>query len=292
VVKNGFKNNKQSYRCKNCGKQFYVCNRLNSNDLYRLYLHKKQTIEQLSEEFSVSISTIQRVLRKYHYNFCQNVENKKVIVLMDATYWGRNFGVIVFKDSRSKRILWRKFISKKETLFDYQEGIEYLENNNFVIEGIVCDGLRGMFKMLSKYRVQLCIFHQYKIVERYLTKRPELPASQELLSIVKLLAHTDKESFIGFFEQWKNQWELFLNERKRNRQGKSYFVHKRLRSACLSISRNMPYLWTWYDNLGIGIPNTNNGLEGQFTDLKSKLRNHNGLSKEHRKTFIDAYLSK
>ncbi len=38
-----------------------------------------------------------------------------------------------------------------------------------------------------------------------------------------------------------------------------------------------------------GIPNTNNGLEGKFTDLKSKLRNHNELSKEHRKVFIDEY---
>lgn len=261
------------------------------NDLYHLYLNKKQTIGQLSEEFCVSVSTIQRVLRQYQYNFFQNTENKKVIVLMDATYWGRNFGVIVFKDSRTKHILWRKFISKKETLFDYQQGIQYLENNGFTIYGIVCDGLRGMFKMLSKYRVQLCVFHQYKAVERYLTKHPELPASQELMSIVKLLAHTDKESFIGLFEEWKNRWEKFLNERKKNEQGKSYFVHKRLRSAYLSINRNMPYLWTWYDNIEIGIPNTNNALEGQFTDLKSKLRNHNGLSKPHRKTFIDTYLS-
>jgi len=37
------------------------------------------------------------------------------------------------------------------------------------------------------------------------------------------------------------------------------------------------------------IPNTNNGLEGQFTDLKSKLRNHNGLSKKQRQLFIDEY---
>jgi hypothetical protein len=259
--------------------------------MYYLCLHKKQTIEQLSQEFCVSVSTIQRVLREHHCEFCQNVENKSVIVLMDATYWGRSFGLIVFKDSRSKHILWRKFILKKETLLDYQEGIQYIEKNHFTIDGIVCDGHRGMFKMLSKYRVQLCVFHQLKAVERYLTKRPELPAAKELLSIVKLLAHTDKESFIGLFEDWKSRWELFLNERKRNRQGKPYFVHKRLRSACRSISQNMPYLWTWYDNFEIGIPNTNNGLEGQFTDLKSKLRNHNGLSKEHRKTCIDTYLS-
>ncbi|MDR3226933.1 MAG: transposase [Prevotellaceae bacterium] len=137
----------------------------------------------------------------------------------------------------------------------------------------------------------MCVFHQYKIVERYLTKRPELSAAKELLDIVKLLAHTDKESFIGMFEEWENRWNLFLKERKKDKNGKSYYVHKRLRSACLSIRRNMPFLWTWYDNIELCIPNTNNGLEGQFTDLKSKLRNHNGLSKVHRKTFIEAYLN-
>jgi len=30
----------------------------------------------------------------------------------------------------------------------------------------------------------------------------------------------------------------------------------------------MPYLWTWYDNFGLKIPNTNNALEGKFSDLK------------------------
>jgi hypothetical protein len=51
----------------------------------------------------------------------------------------------------------------------------------------------------------------------------------------------------------------------------------------------MPYLWAFYDFPELKIPNTNNGLEGQFTDLKTKLRNHNGLSKNYRKLFIDEY---
>jgi hypothetical protein len=51
----------------------------------------------------------------------------------------------------------------------------------------------------------------------------------------------------------------------------------------------MPHLWTWYDHIEIGIPNTNNALEGMFTDLKTKLRNHPGLSREHRKKFTDEY---
>jgi len=208
---------------------------------------------------------------------------------MDTTYWGRNFGVVVLKDWRTKRILWRKFV-RYETLADYKEGIDWLECYGFKIEGIVCDGLRGLFQILSKYKVQMCQYHQLQIVKRYLTMNPELPASIELLSLVSKLTKTDKERFIDAFEAWCNRWDTFLKERTGDkRTGKTHYVHKPLRSAYLSIKRNMPYLWTWYDYVEIGIPNTNNALEGVFTDLKTKLRNHAGLSKERRKKFIDEY---
>jgi hypothetical protein len=51
----------------------------------------------------------------------------------------------------------------------------------------------------------------------------------------------------------------------------------------------MSFLWTFYDHIQLGIPNTNNALEGMFADLKTKLRNHAGLSKQHRQKFIDEY---
>jgi len=137
----------------------------------------------------------------------------------------------------------------------------------------------------------MCQYHQLRIMQRYLTRNPELPASIELLSIVNMLTKTDKGSFVGCFESWCEQWDAFLKERVLDRRtGKTYYAHKRLRSAYLSLKRNMPYLWTWYDHSEIGIPNTNNALEGIFTDLKTKLRNHAGLSKERRKRFIDEYL--
>ncbi|MGI6048396.1 MAG: hypothetical protein ACOYEG_10400 [Petrimonas sp.] len=52
--------------------------------------------------------------------------DKNVVVLMDATYWGKSFGVVVMKDSRTGKILWCKFIYGKETLSDYKEGIDRL----------------------------------------------------------------------------------------------------------------------------------------------------------------------
>jgi hypothetical protein len=38
------------------------------------------------------------------------------------------------------------------------------------------------------------------------------------------------------------------------------------------------------------MPNTNNALEGTFTALKNSLENHNGMSKETRKRFMDGFL--
>jgi hypothetical protein len=288
-VKNGFKHQRQRYLCKTCGKQFLFRQTIDVQVLYKDYVFGKQTLHQLSQQYKISVSTVQRKLSLVRSTRVIS-SSKSVIILMDTTYWGRRFGVVVMKDSRTGKILWRKFIFRKETLSDYCEGVDWLLKNNFKIDGIVCDGLRGMFQLFSQYRVQMCQFHQVSIVKRYLTQHPELEASVDLLNIIKQLSHTDKESFIAIFEQWHNKWSSFLKDRRiEPKTGKTRYVHSRLRSAYLSIKRNMPYLWTWYDHVDIGIPNTNNGLEGKFSDLKSKLRNHNGLSKVHRMVFIDEY---
>lgn len=220
---------------------------MSPESLYKEYTCGKQTLHQLSETHHISVSTIQRYFLRVHNKRIVS-KDKGVVVLMDATYWGRKFGVLVFKDANRKKILWRKFLSKKETLFDYKEGVEWLEDNEFKIHGIVCDGLKGLPTMLSKYKVQLCQFHQVKTVKFYLTSKPELQASKELLHLVLQLCHTDKESFVGAFYEWMEKWKDFLKERSLEpKTGKTRYTHQRLRSAYLSIKRNMPLLWTFYD---------------------------------------------
>ena len=83
--------------------------------------------------------------------------------MMDITYWGRNFGVVVIKDRRTKCILWRKFVRYK-MLADDHEGIKWLKNHNFKIEGVVCAELRGMSQLLSCYHVQMFQYHRLRIV--------------------------------------------------------------------------------------------------------------------------------
>ena len=73
---------------------------------------------------------------------------------MDTTYWGRMFGVVIMKDHISGRVLWYKFIDKKETIADYKEGISYLELHGYNILGIVSDGLKGLRQEFYQYRLQ------------------------------------------------------------------------------------------------------------------------------------------
>ena len=105
----------------------------------------------------------------------------------------------------------------------------------------------------------------------------------------------DNESFIGAFEEWYEIYKDVVNERvqdKRIKRQTSPYMRPRLRSAYLSVKRNMPLLWTFYNHPETGLPNTNNALEGLFSDLKSKVRVHCGISREHRKKLLDEYIKR
>jgi hypothetical protein len=52
----------------------------------------------------------------------------------------------------------------------------------------------------------------------------------------------------------------------------------------------MTWLFAWYENYELNIPNTTNTIDGHFSDLKNKLRNHNGLTKERKIKFINEFL--
>ena len=257
--------------------------------MYEEYVKGKQTFSEVAERHHLSVSTVQRRIRKVSPKRIVS-KYKDVVLLMDATYWGRNFGVLLIVDAYRKRLLWRKFLDKKETIADYLEGVEWLINHNFKIHGIVCDGLRGLAQSLSGYKVQYCQFHQVKTVDEYLTKDPQTDAGKELQRIAHLLCHTDKESFEGALMQWYQKWEGWLKERSFDKStGRKTYTHRRVRSAYFSMKRNMSWLWTFYDYPNPPIPNTNNILEAMNTDLKTKLRVHNGMSNRYRKLFIDEY---
>lgn len=120
---------------------------------------------------------------------------------------------------------------------------------------------------------------------KYLTKHPKADAANELKHIADLLTKTDRGAFESLFGDWCERWCDYLNDRAKDPDSEmSHYVHKRLRSAYMSIRRKLPCLYTWYDNIEMGIPNTTNLIDGHFSQLKRMLLCHNGLKRKCRKS--------
>lgn len=284
--KNGTRNGSQLYKCIDCGYQFRNSKLPSEDTLWRLYQDNKQTISELSAMFGTSESTIKRLLANIKKEWVQpKLSGCSGYVHLDATYWGHNWGVMLALDEESGYPLYVEFI-KSETNMDYTNAIHSLEERGYVIKGLITDGKQSLFGMFSDYKIQMCQFHMKQIIKRYLTQNPRLKAARALKELMASLTSSNGEKFKAEYQLWKERWSNTLSKRSLLKSGKSQYTHKRLRSAMHSLDFYMPYLFTYQDPECKGMPNTNNKIEGTFTDLKKNLNNHSGMSIENRKRFI------
>lgn len=249
------------------------------------YSSGRCTVSDLSERFKVSVSTVKRRLERMDRGQVPLVAHD-VVVLMDTTYWGRDFGVVVLMDASDSRVLWFKFIYRKERLDDYREGLDCLKASGMEVKAVVSDGFTGLREMLRGVPYQLCHFHQLQRIRQLLTNRPKLPASVELKEIASALATSDKERFRAMLEDWHVRWKEFLKERTVTDNGRSFFTHRRTRSAYYSLKTHLDVLFTCQGFPDGVVPNTNNALESLNSSIKTKLRNHRGLSLKRRELLI------
>jgi hypothetical protein len=187
---------------------------------------------QLATQFGCSAKTIQRKLDKAL--IVKRKEFSRIaIVIMDTTYFGRSWGVMVFKNALDGVILYKQYV-RYETNALYLSGISEISRRGIEIKAIVCDGRQGLFGLFGDIPMQMCQFHQIQIVMRYLTKKPKSQPGIELKKLIKKLTKQSREEFIKNMNDWYLHWTEYLNERSQSHTtGKSFYTHKRLRSAYL-----------------------------------------------------------
>jgi len=292
--KNGKWKNKQRYKCLHCNYVFENCRRQKivfAKSLWYQYVFEKQTYSSLAKKFDLSTKTIQREIDKVQITN-PIIESGDTVIIMDTSYFRRDFGVMVFRDHYQKENIYWKYL-KYETIEEYRSGIEHLKSLGWNILGIVCDGRRGIFSSFGDIPIQMCQRHQVAIIRRYITKNPRLEAGKELRAISLLLTKSSKEGFIYILDQWHKKWKFFLMEKTYNEEtGKWHYTHRRLRSAYRSLKTNLPYLFTCLEYPDLDIPNTTNSIEGMFSNLKTKLRVHSGIRKQRKIKVIDELLGK
>lgn len=214
------------------------------------------------------------------------VTPQPLVLIADVTFFGRSYGILVFRSQELKRnIYWKEII--RETPSIYREARIELENKGFIITGIVLDGKRGVREVFRDIPTQMCQFHQTAILKRYLTSRPKTEAGQELRAIGLALKFLAEKDFLILLEDWHVKWKDFLKEKTFRSDGRHWnYTHRRMRSAYRSLKTNSPFLFTYQKYPELNIPNTTNSLDGFFGKTKTLLRVHSGLTQERRYKII------
>lgn len=200
---------------------------------------------------------------------------------------------MVFKDSISKEILIWKHI-QSETIKDYKYLLAKLLKLGYIINSITIDGKRGLYRAFEDYHVQMCHFHQKRIIQRYITKKPKLQASKDLQRIMQRLTSTNETIFSKRLDAWYEMYSDFLAEKTLNETtGKENYTHAKLVSAYRSLRTNLPYLFTYKKHKHLCIHNTTNSLDGGvFSPMKMLIKIHRGLNKSLKLKMVDDYLVK
>jgi hypothetical protein len=252
---------------------------------------KRQTIKDLEERYKKSRGTIRKILDQVEITSGTPPPPQSVVCVFDASHFGEDTLLAARAPAIKKNLGWAWIES--ETKEAYALLRTHIESRGFTLRAVVLDGRTGIPRVFSDIPVQICQFHQLQIVRRKLTLRPETEAGQKLLSLVFSLAHTDEKTFAQELNEWYAAHETFISERTYILGTRRWrYTHRRVRSAYLSLKRNLPFLFVYQKYPELKIPNTTNSLDGYWSRLKNLLSAHRGKSKERIQKIANEILRK
>ena len=260
-----------------------------TKQLLQTYVREKRTKAQLGIDAGRTQRTITKLLdaaalpEKVHHP-------RPVVLVVDATYFGREYGVLAARDPNERENLYVAEL-RHETKLEYTLLRKAVEKLGYAIEAVVLDGRRGIPRVFDGIPVQICQYHQGQIVRRALTTRPKLDSHKALLGIARLIAKSTEKSMQSMLVKFEETYRTELNEKHIcSHCGKPVYTHRKLRSAYRSLTTNLPFLYTYQKYPDLHIPNTTNSLDGTWNALKTHVNVHRGLRLDRRFKVIRAYL--
>lgn len=302
VIRWGYQNNKQRFKCKQCGLLFNRQNesvkRKNQFVWFEKWVLHRQTTLYISKQSDYSLRTIKTL---FHYYLKRPpvlsiYPGEKLNLLIDGTHFSNNICLIVYRDNAIKFTqLYR--LTDGEYYSEIKEDLENLLQLGIQIESITCDGHKSILKAVKvvckEVILQRCVVHIQRECRTWLTTKPKSVPGLSLLLIVNQLhlvkSHHQCQQWIKDIYDWHTLHKNYIQEKTFSADTKRYwFKHKLVRRAFVHIKNALPNMFEFLFNHRV--PKSTNGLESFFGHLKSHLLMHRGLTKEHRKNFIKWYL--
>lgn len=302
MIKWGFQNGKQRFKCKDCeGLNTWVnqgVSKRNRFVWFREWIEGKQTFKQLINKSGYS----ERSLKRYFYDYLSNYPtwkikpSEKVNLLIDGTYFTNKICLVLYRDNTIKTTqIYR--LTDGEWFDEISEDLLNLLNLGIQIESVTCDGLSNIIKAVKQTSpetiIQRCVIHIQRECLIWLTKKPQSQAGMDLRLIVSQIHLIKTKDDWGYWIvdliNWYASYKDFVNQKSYYKPtGRYWFTHKSVRRSFIHIKRALPNMFHYLNNPAI--PKSTNALESFFGHLKQNISIHRGLSKEHYKNYVKWYL--
>jgi hypothetical protein len=281
-----------------CGKSFVWSNKANKRRQESTWFHK-----WIKEGYSVrQLSSISG----YHPDKLRDIIHANLVLsapvctdfaechhlLCDGTFIeGRKHGLFVVMGAGSNKVVAGKY-DVKEKQSDLIQYFGDLKTQGMNPLSFTTDGSPAILKALRtvwpSVVIQRCMVHIQRQGLMWCRAKPKRIEAVKLrllfLQVTDIRSKKTAEEFLQAFMAWDNQYgqRLFLG----NTTGWVVSDLIRARSMLLNALPNM-----FHSLVNPNIPNTTNALEGYFSRLKAKYRQHRGLSSNKRNDYFKWYLS-
>jgi len=287
---------RQRYLCKGCWFVWELWKwkrrqKPGNDKLLNEFVGNEVKYRQMRQAYSVSMQTIwgwmnTTIFEEYYYD---KTAPQKIILLMDTTYFWREYGYMIFRAWFPDLRKWKNLLRYKvlyETNKKYREWYEFLVEKWREICGIVCDWRQWLLWWFWDIPTQMCVYHMKQIITRYLTKKPKLEQNKSLKNIADCIWDQSENDVRFALEVWNKENKIWLSEKNVAWN----YIHGKTRKAYRSIKKKLSWCYTFVRHRMLWIPKTNNSLESINSHLKTKLWIHRWLKEKNKDTFTRYYL--
>ena len=191
VIGWGKQQNKQRFKCKNCGILFTNNDKLQTIEnrfaWFKKWVLERQTYKTLHRDSGLSKDTLQQTF--YHFlaqaPLTPIIHHDNIYLRVDATYFKR-FCVVCYQDDLLSYTQLFRF-SDAERYEEIKEDLTNLLRLGLQIDSITTDGhkatLKAIKKVMPEVLVQRCLVHIQRMCLLWLTANPTYAAGKELRSL-------------------------------------------------------------------------------------------------------------
>lgn len=210
--------------------------------------------------------------------------------IFDGTYLRRPRSLVALMDASTNMLVAGQYGVPENSEPRLLEFFESLKQDGLNPRSFTVDGNPNVIRVLRQLWpdviIQRCLVHIQRQGLSWCRISPKTTYARHLrkifLQVARIRTTADRDKFLRDVTEWEVKYGAQIRDRRET--GYVFSDIKRSRSMLL---RALPDMFHYLDNPMI--PISTNGLEGYFSRLKGRYRQHRGLRTEKRKNYFSWY---